>query len=309
MKERPAGYLRLRQGYGGQVMAGLVITSLFFFGQAGWIYAKAGLAQVLMEGAWARTLAGEQRVKPWSWADTWPVARLTVPRLDKERLILEGASGRTLAFAPGHLTGSAPPGTKGNTVVAGHRDTHFAFLQDLEEGDLLVVGTPDGREHRYWVESLGIVHEGQTEVLEPSGKASLTLVTCYPFDAVVPGGPLRFVVRAEALSCMEEMSMNEKIANLDVDAQVEAGYRMCDRAVPGDVVCRVRPLRAPFCPVCLEQEWPVEGLRYWGVCATINFVPLTAQSVRGRLVATCSHCNSVNAVSLPERFLWFPCST
>jgi sortase A len=27
---------------------------------------------------------------------------------------------------------------------------------------------------------------------------TLTLVTCYPFDAVIPGGPLRFVVVAEA---------------------------------------------------------------------------------------------------------------
>lgn len=190
MKERPAGYL----------MAGLVVTSLLFFGQAGWTYAKAGLAQVLMEGAWARTLDGEERVKPWSWADTWPVARLAAPRLDVVRLILEGATGRTLAFAPGHLTGSASPGTRGNTVVAGHRDTHFSFLQDLEQGDLLVVGTSDGREHRYRVESFEIVHERQTEVLEPSGTESLTLVTCYPFDAIVPGGPLRFVVKAHVES-------------------------------------------------------------------------------------------------------------
>lgn len=103
--------------------------------------------------------------------------------------------------------------------------------------------------------------------------------------------------------------MNEKIAVLDVNAQVETGYRLCDRPVPEEVVRRARPLSAPFCPVCLEQEWPVAGVRYWGVCATINFVPLTAQSIRGRLVATCSHCNSVNAVSLPGRFLWFPYAT
>jgi sortase A len=88
----------------------------------------------------------------------------------------------------------------GNAVVAGHRDTHFAFLRDLEKGDLLVVGTPDGREHRYRVESLGIVHENQTEVLGPSGDGTLTLVTCYPFDALVPGGPLRYVVKARVES-------------------------------------------------------------------------------------------------------------
>ena len=56
MKERPTGYL----------LAGLVVTSLLFFGQAGWIYAKAWLAQFLMESAWARTLEGEERVKPFS---------------------------------------------------------------------------------------------------------------------------------------------------------------------------------------------------------------------------------------------------
>jgi sortase A len=190
MKEKPTGYL----------LAGLVVTSLLFFGQAGWIYTKAWLAQFLMECAWSRTLEGEERVKPWSWADTWPVARLTAPRLDKEQLILEGASGRTLAFAPGHLAGSALPGTSGNMVVAGHRDTHFAFLRDLEKDDLLVVGTPDGQEHRYRVVSSGIVHENQTEVLVPRGDGALTLVTCYPFDAIVPGGPLRFVVKARVES-------------------------------------------------------------------------------------------------------------
>jgi hypothetical protein len=100
--------------------------------------------------------------------------------------------------------------------------------------------------------------------------------------------------------------MSERLAVLDVDAQVETGYRCCDRPVPGDVVRRAQPLRAPFCPVCLEQEWPVTGLRYWGIYPTINFVPLSAQSIRGRPVAACSHCNSVHAVSLPERFLWFP---
>lgn len=103
--------------------------------------------------------------------------------------------------------------------------------------------------------------------------------------------------------------MSKNLAVLDVDTQVERGYRLCDPPVPEEVMRRARPLGAPFCPVCLEQEWPVAGLRYWGVCATINFVPLSAQSIRGWLVATCSHCNSVNAVSLPGRFLWFPCET
>ncbi len=50
-----------------------------------WIDAKALLAQRLISVAWERTLiAGEAGVKPWPWADTWPVARLQVPRLQQD---------------------------------------------------------------------------------------------------------------------------------------------------------------------------------------------------------------------------------
>ena len=47
--------------------------------QAGLIHAKARLGQALIEGAWQRTLGGEEGVRPWPWADTTPVARLQVP--------------------------------------------------------------------------------------------------------------------------------------------------------------------------------------------------------------------------------------
>ena len=83
----------------------------------------------------------------------------------------------------------------GNVVIAGHRDTHFAFLQDLEEGDELILETPGGSD-RYRVEAFEIVHESRTDLLLPGGRPELTLITCYPFDGLTPGGPLRFVVFA-----------------------------------------------------------------------------------------------------------------
>lgn len=175
---------------------GLFLLSITFFGKGVWIYIKAELAQVLLERAWAATKAGENEVQPWNWADTWPVARLRAPRLGVSRLVLAGATGRTLAFGPGHHLGSARPGARGNTVLAGHRDTHFAFLHDLEQGDQLWLETPDGEEQLYRVESMSVVEQSRTEALEPTADAALTLVTCYPFDAVLPGGPLRYVVRA-----------------------------------------------------------------------------------------------------------------
>lgn len=168
-----------------------------FFGQGAWIYGKAVLAQILLERAWFRTLEGESRVPPWSWADTWPVARLSAPRLGESTIVLSGATGRTLAFGPGHLHGTPLPGHFGNAVIAGHRDTHFSFLRDLRVGDLLEIETDRGQRLRFEVVESTIVHENDPAPLQSSPTAALTLVTCYPFDTPVPGGPLRYVVRAE----------------------------------------------------------------------------------------------------------------
>src|SRR5438034_7014569 len=108
-------------------------------GQGAWIHVKARLAQVLLQRAWARTLAGERQAKPWPWADTWPVARLRAPGHGVDLIVLSGVSGRTLAFGPGHADGTATPGDAGTAVVTGHRDTHFAFLRRLRPGEAVVV--------------------------------------------------------------------------------------------------------------------------------------------------------------------------
>ena len=112
--------------------------------------------------------------------------------------MLSGASGRNLAFGPAHVAGTAPPGAKGNSVVAGHRDTHFAFLEDLAVGDDLWLETPNGVVRRYQVRGAAVVHESDPSPLEPEAEPVLTLITCFPFDATLPGGPLRYVVQAVA---------------------------------------------------------------------------------------------------------------
>jgi sortase A len=163
-----------------------------------WIPAKAALAQGLLAGAWGRAAAGEAQPRPWPWADTWPVARLTLPGRPP-LVVLAGASGRTLAFGPGHVDGSAAPGEGGNVVVAGHRDTHFRALAGLAAGDELVLEAPGGRSRRYRVRETAVVDHRDTRPLLPADHARLTLVTCWPFDAVRPGGPLRWVVVADAV--------------------------------------------------------------------------------------------------------------
>jgi sortase A len=173
---------------------------LWQIGQGGYIQAKAWLAQVLIKQAWVHTLQGEQHAKPWPWADTWPVARLTVPARGIERYVLAGANGRSIAFGPGHVFGTPLPGEAGNSVIGAHRDTHFSFLRDVRQGEEIVVERADGTQRRYRVAHSEIVDKRDTAALaQTTGEARLTLVTCYPFDALRAGGPLRYVVTARAI--------------------------------------------------------------------------------------------------------------
>ena len=177
-------------------VAALLALGFWQLGQGAYIPAKAWLAQELMQRAWLRISAGEDRAAPWPWADTWPVARLSAKSHDVDLIVLAGGSGRTLAFGPGHLSASALPGETGNMVIAGHRDTHFAFLRDLEPGHRLTIESFSGAITDYEVIGLNVVDSRKGSLLLDTDDAVLTLVTCYPFNAVDPGGPLRYVVTA-----------------------------------------------------------------------------------------------------------------
>jgi len=161
-----------------------------------YIYAKAELAQLLIHRAWVAAMATGEPARPWPWADTYPVGRLGFPDHRVELFVLEGGSGRTLAFGPGHVSGTAEPGKHGNVGIAGHRDTHFRFLADLKKGDLLLLESREGDLIDYVVSSLEIVDKNDGSILRDHGDDRLTLVTCYPFDAIQPGGPQRYAVTA-----------------------------------------------------------------------------------------------------------------
>lgn len=176
-----------------------LLAGVWQLGGGLYIHAKALLAQVLVRDAWAHTLAGERRVKPWPWADTWPVARLTVPAQGVDLFVLAGANGRTIAFGPGHVFGTALPGEGGNSVIGGHRDTHLRFLRDTRIGTEIRVQRADGAWRRYRVEAAAVLDQEDLWITRQDDGTLLTLVTCYPFDAIRPGGPRRYVVFAEAI--------------------------------------------------------------------------------------------------------------
>ncbi|NGX15353.1 class GN sortase [Wenzhouxiangella sp. XN24] len=178
--------------------AALCIIGALCIGQAGWIHAKAWLAQRLIVDAFDRAVAGEPAPRPWPWADTEPVARLHLPGTADPLVVLSGASGRNLAFGPTHDPSSVRPGEPGNSIFAGHRDTHFAPLAGVSLGDTLLVERVDGRQARFTVRALDIVDSRRWRIRLDADQPMLLLVTCYPFDAVDPSGPLRFVVTAES---------------------------------------------------------------------------------------------------------------
>lgn len=177
-------------------MACVFALGFWQFGQGVWIPAKAWLAQGLMAHAWTRVTKGASDAPPWPWADTQPVARLSAHGGDIELIVLAGGSGRTLAFAPGHLAASVLPGDTGNSVIAGHRDTHFAFLKNLAVGHRLHVERGDGRAFEFEVTGIDVVDSRRGSIVLDTEEPMLTLVTCYPFEATRPRGPMRYVVTA-----------------------------------------------------------------------------------------------------------------
>ncbi|MCG8690118.1 MAG: class GN sortase [Minwuiales bacterium] len=180
------------------VLAGvlLALTGAGLAGQGGYIHAKAWAAQILMAHAWNRTLAGEAEAKPWPWADSWPVARLSLPDHGIEQFVLSEASGRALAFGPGHLPQSAQPGGAGASIIAGHRDTHFRFLRDIRPGDRIEVETADGAVHRFRASAHYVLPTPDLTLDPAVTEPRLILATCWPFDGVSPRGTERYVLMA-----------------------------------------------------------------------------------------------------------------
>jgi sortase A len=176
----------------------LAFGGLILIAQGIYIHAKAMLAQILLERAFVQALATGTPVKPWSWADTWPVARVVVPRLGKSAIVLAGASGQALAFGPGQLERTPEIGEEGTAIYAAHRDTHFAFLADVRVGDHVEVTRRDGKVFRFRVTGASVVRFDHSGIDPYAPGRRLVLSTCWPLNARTQG-PLRYVVNAEMI--------------------------------------------------------------------------------------------------------------
>lgn len=126
------------------------------------------------------------------------LARLSIKRLKSKWVVVEGADDAQLRRGPGHLMETATPGSFGNCVIAGHRDTHFAVLKDIKIGEKIALER-EGKRYVYRVTRRAVVEPDNTDLLKATIDPTLTLVTCYPFSYVGPA-PKRFIVQAQLIS-------------------------------------------------------------------------------------------------------------
>ncbi len=176
----------------------LLVIGVAGLGQGVWIQAKAIAGERLLQRAFERGQITGVPVAPWPWADIRVLARLSVPELGETAMVLASADGEALAFGAGHLPLSAPPGGPGTSVIAGHRDSHFAFLGRLRPGHKVVLENVAGGRSRYRVTGSLVVPWDAAPIDVASAGRHLVLVTCWPLDGLLPG-PDRYLVVADAV--------------------------------------------------------------------------------------------------------------
>lgn len=181
--------------------------AIWNLGSGVYMSAKAILAQWLLQEAWYKTQRMGGHYKPWPWADTWPLARLHFASQDQHLVVLNGASGRNLAFAPAHLSASVKPGESGVSVIGGHRDTHFAFLEQVQIGESFELERADGLRQSFRVSEIHIADIRQSQIALEADRPVLALVACYPFRTLERDSPLRYLVIAEAEEVLDRSAV------------------------------------------------------------------------------------------------------
>ena len=152
---------------------------------------KGICAQLLLEKAWSITKRTGNSSKAWSWADTLPVAKLKIPEISLNQIVLEGEEIEAMTFGPAIIESSLE---SKNVIIAGHRDSFFRNLGELKEGEIIKLEKV-GKNLSYKISNVIITDPLDTKWLEPTFNDRITLITCYPFN-FIGDAPKRYVVVA-----------------------------------------------------------------------------------------------------------------
>ena len=194
--EAGAGGIHVTRSIG---MSCLLCLGFFAPGETRPPLGDLAFAQHLMLRAWQQDTPDDRGDLSARWPGAFPVMRLFAAKGDVDLVVLAGSSEATLALGPGHLEASALPGTPGNTVITGRRDSHFRFLADLAVDDSLAIETLAGRRHVYRIVDIDVVDARRARLVLDTPESTLTLVSAYPFDPSEPAAGMRYVVTAQML--------------------------------------------------------------------------------------------------------------
>lgn len=192
---------------------------------ASWLPTKAWLSQELISYSWQQSLQQQKMhhkrlayqanitaqgghlekrtnnvaIKPWPWADTFPIAELSFTRLEKNIVILNGGDPTTLAFSAGAISPFNKTNTTNPFVVAGHSDSHFSFLENILMKDVISMKDQSGKSQLYQVEAIDIIDASSGQLPVLANDSSLILITCYPFNNISNTTNERYVITAKLL--------------------------------------------------------------------------------------------------------------
>jgi len=177
----------------------LLISGSLLCLHASWLPAKSWISQQLISYSWHQTHNMQQKSKPWPWADTYPIAELSFLRIDKSIVVLNGGDPTTLAFSAGAIAPFNRVFSPQPFVVAGHRDSHFSFLDKVFMNDIISLADKHGQSQLYQVEAIDIVDASTGELPVLAEDSSLVLITCYPFNNLKSNNNERYVITARLL--------------------------------------------------------------------------------------------------------------
>ena len=170
----------------------LLLGGGYFVYQAVKIDIKAKVAQILLNHSWNNSLKRGEAIKPWKSFDGNPILKLDIPNHNINQIVLNNTSGQSLAFGPGFHQETYLPHLNKTTAISSHRDSHGTFIKKLKIGDIIKLQDIKSNWYQYRVEDFFIVNvHNKIDLNQHNG---LLLITCYPFNALTSGTPLRYIV-------------------------------------------------------------------------------------------------------------------
>ena len=177
----------------------LAIAGLIFLFLAFKIEIKAKVAQYLLNNAWNKTIETGDEYEPWPGFDGYPILKLSIPKFKLQQIVLSNTSGQSLAFGPSFHPETYLPKENKITAISSHRDSHGYYIRDLKINDFVILEDKEDNKFTYKVKNFKIINVEDKDLQFNKKNSQLLLITCYPFDAVISGTNLRYIVFSERI--------------------------------------------------------------------------------------------------------------